>query len=144
MDATTIAITIDLVGWLGWFALTRHIFRWGLAYPWIAVDYYISTTLLALSTLCTVSGAYFTDPTLAASVGAPLALAAVGWLTWRALRHGARGPRQVRYTSDAEWETVTTPPPPRPRAVQPAPQRPRGGIYDDPLIMDIESRRMAV
>jgi hypothetical protein len=153
MDATTIAITIDLVGWLGWFALTRRLTS-GAAYQWITVDYYVSTTLLALSTLCTVAGAFFSQPEMFASVAVPAALLGLAILAWRTVRGGARTLR-MQYTSDTQaapaasrprpaggWQTVTAPPPASGQARRPAPATQRGTIFDDPLIKDIESRRM--
>lgn len=162
MDAQTIAITIDLVGWGLWAFLTRQLTA-DEAEAWITVDYYISTLLLALSTLCTVAGAFLSQPEAFASIAVPAALLALAALIIRNLRGGARTLR-MQYTSDAQaaprpkpaakpakparpagdgWQTMTAPPPASGSARRPAPaQSQQGTIFDDPLIRDIESRRM--
>lgn len=145
------AITIDLVGWGLWFFLTRQLTAAGKPVEgWITVDYTVSTALLALSTLCTVSGAFLADPAQVAAVGVFLALAGLGALAVRQVRSART---TLHYTSDAaqapapqpkpapaQWTTVTAPPPAA-RKARPAPAQ-AGGIFTDPLILDIESRRM--
>lgn len=155
MDATTIAITTDLVGWGLWFILTRQLAAKAPGAEWITVDYYVSTTLLALSTVCTIAGAFLSDPVLVTRVAVPLLLAGLGILVVRSWRGAARTVR-LQYTSDAEaarpaaqqkdppqqWETITAPAP-TPRQPAKAPRPPaQPPIFSDPLIRDIESRRM--
>ena len=146
MDAQTIAITLDLAGWGLWFALTRLLTAADKPVEgWITVDYTVSTALLAGSTFCTVAGAFLADPVLLTRIGVLLAIAGLGALAVRHLR-SARTVR-LQYTSDAaqapqaaQWTTVTTPPPAARRS-RPAPAQ-AGGIFTDPLIQDIEARRM--
>lgn len=154
MDAQTTAITIDLVGWFLWFLLTRQLTKEGATVEgWITVDYTVSTALLAGSTLCTLAGAFVADPLAVTRVGTILAIAGLGVLVVRQLR-SARTVR-LQYTSDAaqapqpapqpaqQWTTVTAPPPSTSRKTRPAPApTAAGSIFTDPLIRDIESRRM--
>lgn len=166
MDELNIALTIDLAGWLLWFLLTRQLARGGDIERWITADYYISTVLLALSTICAILAALLDRPALIGGIALPLLFVGLTILVVRNLRNGARV-RRMQFAAAAaqpqpqaqqqaqpqrqpqrqpqpqQWQTMTAPPPANGRARRPAPVQPQqGNIYSDPLIQDIESRRM--
>lgn len=158
MDELNIALTIDLAGWLLWFLLTRQLARGGNIERWITADYYISTVLLALSTICAILAALLDRPALVGGIAVPLLFVGLTILVVRNLRNGARV-RRMQFAAAAaqpqpqapqqaqpqpqHWQTMTAPPPASGRTRRPAPVQPqRGNIFSDPLIQDIESRRM--
>lgn len=146
MDWTMLtAIGVDLVGWGLWFPLTHLISRDGPRDNWVSVDYAVSTALLGLSTTCTVLALLLEQPALLTGVAVPVAVVGLTMLAVRSLRSQVRT-RAGSYTSDAtrapnprrQWRTATAPP-----GVGRAGMG-VGDIFSDPLIRDIESRRMPV
>lgn len=108
MNPTTIAIGVDLAGWVMWFALTRLLAQ-GAVEKWITVDYYASTVLLTLSTLCTVAGAFLGDPVLVTQISVPLLIIGLGILAWRSLGAGGRATRMQYAAAAATQQQAAAP-----------------------------------
>ena len=93
----TVAIAIDIVGWLLWWMLTSMLAS-KKADNWVTVDYYISTALLGLSTVCSALAMLLEQPALLTGIAVPLTLIGLTALAVRALRSQNAGRQHSRLT----------------------------------------------
>jgi hypothetical protein len=147
MDMLITAIWIDIIGWGLWFLLTWSLSRKPSDNQLLTWDYQLSTLLLALSSLCSAAATLLERPVLLWGAAVPLVTLGLTILAIRSLRNQARG--RPLFASDVEaaevpakgkrFRTMTTPPS---GGLRPAMATAGSSIYADPLIRDIESRRM--
>jgi hypothetical protein len=144
MDGLTYSIMQDVVGWVLWFVLTHQLSKKAADKrdSWVTVDYTISTALLGLSTVCTALAMLLDRPQLLWGIAVPAMIIAITLLAIRGLRKpktaAATMAAETQQAQPGQWSVRKAP------AAKPV-SRPRSTVADmfnDPLIMDIEARRM--
>ena len=144
MDGLTSSILQDVVGWGLWFLLTHRLSKTApdKRDSWVTVDYTISTALLGLSTVCTALAMLLDRPQLLWGIGMPAMIVAITVLAIRGLRKpktaAATMAAETQQAQPEQWSVRKAP------AAKPArPARSTvADMFNDPLIMDIEARRM--